>query len=98
MRTTPEFNVSDAFDHRALPSMDFVDKHMFTELRVVSKSSSHGPLFYAIAAEFPTDICSGTDLSQVAGLHFDFYTQLDCISYRSTSCPAFSTQASVYRC
>jgi len=38
MRTTPEFNVSDAVDRRALPSMDFVDKHMFTELRVVSKS------------------------------------------------------------
>jgi len=28
MRTTPEFNVSDAVDHRALPSVDFVDKHI----------------------------------------------------------------------
>ena len=38
VRTAPEFNVYNAVDHCALLCVDLTDKHMFTELWVISKS------------------------------------------------------------
>ena len=38
MGTTSDFNVRDAVDHGTLPHVDLADLHMFTKLRVVSKS------------------------------------------------------------
>ena len=38
-----------------------------------------GHLFYAIAADITADLCFGTDVFQVAVLHFDFYSGIGAI-------------------